>query len=190
MTQTGDAARGFFVIQKGLARVYRSSEQGRELSLVLLEAGSIYGESCLFGNSQFTENVFVLKPLEAYFMPKEPFLKALGQDPQLSLALAKSLTRTMQKVINSLDQNTTLQASDRIIQFLNGLRQKQQGAQVVLPVPKKEVALQLGMSPETFSRELRKLEDDALIRVDRRAIHLGKRFCQEHPLVPPQFRHL
>jgi len=61
----------------------------------------------------------------------------------------------MEKVIDAFDQNTTKSAADRILQFLSTLKQKQCATQVVLPLSKKELALQLGMAPETFSRKLK-----------------------------------
>jgi CRP/FNR family transcriptional regulator len=43
---------------------------------------------------------------------------------------------------------------------------------VQLPAPKREIAMLLGTTPETFSRLLKKLSDEEVIRVSGKSIQL------------------
>ena len=56
--------------------------------------------------------------------------------------------------------------------YLNYLAEQEHSRSFKFPVPKGEIALLLGITPETFSRMLRKLVDENIITIKGKGIHL------------------
>ena len=173
MVRTGEPVLGFFLIQSGKARVYRSSEAGQEISLSVLEAGSIFGDGDLFGAKEHEESAFILEDLEAFFIPKHSFLELIPKDPQLGLQVMRSLCAKLQGLSKSFEIRELLDSRERVEDYLIQMKNKNPFLKSLqLPLSKKEIAAQLGMSPETFSRVLTRLEEEGSILVDRRNIEI------------------
>ena len=66
----------------------------------------------------------------------------------------------------------------RFLSYLNHAVSEQNSNRIELSVPKKDIALLLGTTPENFSRTLKKLADDNIIIVDGMIITLINPACK------------
>jgi CRP/FNR family transcriptional regulator len=99
-----------------------------------------------------------------FHFPKAPFLAAMREDPDLALAIIHAQAVWLRKLTHTVEQLTGSASSDRL---LNWIRDNvPAGGSLVLPVTKKVLAAQLGMTPETLSRGLRNLQNMGMVRVD------------------------
>ena len=71
--------------------------------------------------------------------------------------------------LNEIDTLTLGNASRRVARYLCQEQEAGNG-HIQLCVPKRLIASQLGIQPETFSRILHRLEDEGIIRIDGRQI--------------------
>jgi CRP/FNR family transcriptional regulator len=117
----------------------------------------------MFGGEAFPATATAVKPSRVYHFPKTPFLAAMREDPELALAIIHAQAVWLRKLTRTVEQLTGSGSSDRL---LNWIRENvPAGGSLVLPVTKKVLAAQLGMTPETLSRGLRNLQDMGLVRV-------------------------
>jgi CRP/FNR family transcriptional regulator len=160
-----DPCTGFFVLVEGAIQLTRFSDTpGAHPTLAVVLPVNSFAEAALFGGEAFPATATALKPSLAYQFPKERFLRTMREDPDLALAIIHAQAVWLRKLAQKMQQLSTTDSSERLWFWLQeNLPSK--GA-LVLPMTKKALAAQLGMTPETLSRALRGFQDQGLIRVE------------------------
>lgn len=89
-----DAADGLYIIKVGMAKVTKSSADtaGIEAVLAILRPGNSFGELSLIDGQPRSATVSAMTPLTAYFLPRDVFLSALRESPDLAMGLLQALT--------------------------------------------------------------------------------------------------
>ncbi|MCY1545133.1 Crp-like helix-turn-helix domain protein [compost metagenome] len=99
------------------------------------------------------------------------YRRLLEEQPSICLELLASFSIRLHQRLTEIDTLALANASRRVVRFLC---QEQAGSngQIRLSVPKRLIASQLGIQPETFSRILHRLIDAGLIAMERRNIRV------------------
>jgi CRP/FNR family transcriptional regulator len=159
-----EPATGFFVLVAGAIQLTRCAEvPGAHPTLAVLTPVASFAEAAMFGGEAFPATATALKPSRVFHFPKGPFLAAMGEDPGLAQAIIHAQAVWLRKLTHTVQQLTGSDSADRLRNWLR--EQIPAGGSLVLPVTKKVLAAQLGMTPETLSRSLRSLQDQGLLRV-------------------------
>ena len=155
---------GFFVLTEGSIQLTRCADDpGAHPTLAVIMPIASFAEAAMFGGEAFPATATALKPSRVFHFPKAPFLAAMREDPELALAIIHAQAVWLRKLTRTVEQLTGSASSDRL---LNWIRENvPAGGSLVLPVTKKVLAAQLGMTPETLSRGLRNLQDTGMVRV-------------------------
>ena len=83
---------GLYIIKSGVAKVTRSSQVWEaEAVLAILKPGNCFGEIGLIDGLPPSANVTAVEPMECYFLPRDAFLKALEENPEIALGMVHSL---------------------------------------------------------------------------------------------------
>ena len=83
---------GLYVIKSGVAKVTRASQSWEaEAVLAILRPGNCFGEIGLIDGLPPSANVTAVEPMECYFLPREAFLVALEENPEIALGMVHSL---------------------------------------------------------------------------------------------------
>ena len=170
--QAGDPANGLFLIEKGEVRIYRMDEEGREVELVRLGPGDFFGEAILFVQPVFPAFASVVKPSQVFFLGKERLFQALKSSAELAHDLLTLLAQkcvVLNRRIEALGLKTVRQ---RLVRYLLSRCRGENTCTVNLDMKKSELAQLLGTISETLSRNLKQLQDDGLIRVQGRSLHI------------------
>jgi len=94
-------------------------------------------------------------------------------DPDLAQAIIHAQAVWLRRLTHTVEQLTGSDSSDRLLNWVR--EQIPPGGSLVLPVTKKVLAGQLGMTPETLSRGFRNLQDLGVLRVEGTRLHrLGR----------------
>jgi len=90
--QDNDPVDGLYIIKSGVAKVTRSSQVWEaEAVLAILKPGNCYGEIGLIDGQPPSANVTAVEPMECYFLPREAFLEALEENPEIAMGMVHSL---------------------------------------------------------------------------------------------------
>jgi CRP-like cAMP-binding protein len=170
--QEGEKGDGFFLVLEGRVRVYKSSPSGREKVLLIAETGMTFAEDTLFGEGNFLEMAVALTKTQALLIPRQEFLILLENNPSLSFQVMEALSIWIKRLSYSLESDTFLSARNKTARFLYSLSNKLQSNIIELPTKKKEIADQLGLAPETFSRALHEFSEQNIIQIERRKIKI------------------
>lgn len=163
----GDAAEGFYVVQKGAINVHRVSPTGKEQVIHVFRPGESLAEAALASQHGYPANGRAVEASAVVVVPKAPFLALLTRRPDLGLRMLGSMSQHLRVLVGLVDDLTLKDVETR---FLNWLlkrcgRDTRGAAKIELKSTKRVLAAELGTSSETLSRTFAKLRDEGLLTV-------------------------
>jgi len=178
--QCGDAYRGFYLLVEGGVHVYRLSPEGRMLVLHVIRPGESFAEVPLFemgDGDTYPATAETLSDSTLLFFPADAFLSFVDAHPRSALHMLGQLAGRLRSAVRQLDAVSLQDVQERLARYLVEQVPTVPDAPdtaptVELDIPKSVLAAELGTVPETLSRALRALEEEALIRTEDAEIAL------------------
>jgi CRP/FNR family transcriptional regulator len=173
----GDRADGFFVISSGKVKVFKLSDEGKEQVLHVLEPGQSFAEAAIFEGGVYPAHAEALADSEILLLPKRAFIDLVEKNPKVALRMLASLSKWLKRMTDLVESLSLRDVEARLVFYLSeelkarGIPLKD-GAELELTIGKNVLASRLGTVPETFSRTLKKLQDDGLIGVRGKRIRI------------------
>jgi len=173
----GDRADGFFIVASGKVKVFKLSGEGKEQVLHVLEAGQTFAEAVIFEGGGYPAHAEALTDAELFFLPKRPFIDLLERHPNVAIRMLASLSRWLKRMTDLVESLSLKDVETRLVFYLSEELKARgipatDGAELELAIGKNVLASRLGTVPETFSRTLKKLQDDGLIDVRAKRIRI------------------
>lgn len=163
---------GLYLIGKGLVKVFRLNSNGKELILHLLKDGDCFGEKSAMDGAPQGDFVTATTETSLFLLPREKLHDLLQKHPKLYPSVLRSICRWMDHLNGVIESISLSSARERVSVFLKRLVVEQESDLVSLPHKKHEVALMLGLRPETFSRALAEIEEQGAIKLNHRQIQV------------------
>lgn len=165
----GEPCEGFYVVLAGAVRVYKLAPDGRERTLHVVRPPHAFAEAAIFGSGTYPAFAETLDDSRLVCVLREPFIKLLRSRPEVAMRVIESMGLWMHRLLDQLENETFLNARAKLASWLvrEGRRQQaagQSASDILLQRPRKDIASELGMAPETFSRAQADLEGRGLIR--------------------------
>ena len=170
----GDVATGFYVLAEGRVKVYKLSVDGKERILHIVQPGSSFAEAAIFGDGYYPAYAEPLQPSRLVFFPKKEFLRLLHEKSQIAINMIGGLSRFLRQFASQVEQLTFQDVPARLARYLLDLAGDELN-EVTLPIPKGQLASNLGTVSETLSRTFRKLSGEGLITVSGKSIAIVDR---------------
>lgn len=171
LDQAGQAT-GLYLIAKGSVKISKISAGGKEIVLQILKDGDTFGQASLLGEDTQVDTVTAVDNCEVFYLSKKDLEPLLLQKPRLYQAVVASLVRWMQNLNSVIENINTPSAKERVLLYLTRLKKEQRQSVLHLDHKKYDVALMLGLRPETFSRTLTELEEDGIIKMNHKQIEI------------------
>jgi CRP-like cAMP-binding protein len=168
----GDMAKGFWLVQSGLVKIYSLGENMRQVEIHRSEPGDIVGAALCFANTPFPHFGLALEPVQALYYPLQKARPIITQHPALADLFLKILSGKCNELISRI---TTLQMQsvrERLLHYLGEVCPKNSACSFTLPLSKKDLASQIGTGPETLSRCFQSLQDEGILTFKNRHITL------------------
>jgi CRP-like cAMP-binding protein len=169
----GRPSHGFYIIVQGQVKIFKASEKGKEQIFYTFGNGEAFGLTPLFLHKKFPACATSMVPTTVLFLPKEEFFQLTVDHHPLALSMLSGLSQRLCQLVEKIGSLALHGASHRLSAHLIYLS-KQQGRtdQVLLDMPKKQLACLLGTTPENLSRIFADMSNDGLIRVNGRCVQL------------------
>ena len=85
-------ADGMYIIKTGMAKVTRTANSWEaEAVLGILRQGEWFGEIGLIDGLPPSANITAMAPMECYFLPREAFMSALENNPEIAVGMLPGL---------------------------------------------------------------------------------------------------
>jgi len=172
VAKLGEPVPGLFAVAYGMVKLSLHGDAGAEKVLRLVGPSQTFGEVVLFLHRPMPLDAVAVVDTRLVLVPAAPLLGLLESDTHFARSLIASLCQRMHELVCDFESTTLHGATGRLAAYLESLADSPDTARVTLPAAKKLIAARLGMTKETFSRVLRDLARDGLVRVAGSRIEL------------------
>lgn len=156
----GDKPRGFYAVVEGRMKMSTLSEDGKEAILVVLEAGTWFGEISLIDMQPRTHDATALGEVQILVLPGAVFARLLKRNV-FALAIAAMLAARIRLMYGIVEDNslrsTRKRIARRLLLLAHGDATMAPNMRLRLPVSQESLAMMLGISRQTLSKELKLL---------------------------------
>jgi len=170
-----DFYKGFYVLLKGIVKVYKVSSSGKESVVHIVRPLNAFADIPLFEGGNYPVNAEAVEESLALLIPKEKFLDLIRNEPEISLKMLAGFAKRLKSLINQIDDISSKEVPNRLAKYI--LKELKSSGTDTLPepfvklsVPKSTIAGYLGTITETLSRTFKKLQDEDIIRVNGKKI--------------------
>ena len=174
--RTSDPFRSLYAIKSGSVKTYGVTRDGKEQITGFHFSGELIGLDAI-SNDIHNCNAVALEKTVVCAIPYQN-LEALGESMH---GIQREIARLMSKEIRHDEEMLmvigSMRAEQRVACFLFSLYRRmlpysEDEAVVMLPMTREEIGNYLGLSLETVSRRMTSLQDEGIIKVENRRIHL------------------
>ena len=158
----GSAARGLFVILEGRVRVTRG-RHGRPHVVHEEGPGGTLGEIPLFDGGGYPATAVAREATRCVVYTPQAITAAMGVDPQVGWAIARTLAGRVRGLLERLDRFTARDVTARLAAHVRERHQAGRGAAFTLGQTHQELAEELGTVREVVVRSLRELRRKGVI---------------------------
>ena len=168
--QSGDMIDSLYVIHQGKVKVARYSDDGKEQVIRILSHGDFLGELALFKTDSVSTYAEAIEPTVVCLVENHRLKELMNQSPTLSMKMMHELLNRLDRAEAVIEQSNLYSADAKLARLL---LDTQIHEIVHFKTTKINMSSQLGITPETFSRKLKKFEELGYIKViDNRTIKI------------------
>ncbi len=97
-----DAPEGVYIVESGIAKVTKSQMDSScdEAELGILREGSSFGELSTIDGLPRSANVIAMEPVTCYFLPRNDFMVALKETPEIGLGILHAFASMVRSANN------------------------------------------------------------------------------------------
>lgn len=165
----GDSVSAIAFIFDGQIRVYKSGENGREITLYEIGPGEtcILNASCILGNNAYPANAVTTAPVDLLLVPAQDFSRILKGYEGMRTFVFSLLSTRLTGVMELVDEVAFGRMDERLTDYLI-----EKSCDGVLSTTHQKIANDMGSSREVISRLLKELERQGKVALSRNAITL------------------
>lgn len=169
----GDEASSFFIVAYGKFKIFINGPKGADITLHIHGEGELVAEAAIFSDKNYPASCVALEDSLVVFIPRREFLDLISQNPKLSLKFMSTYSKRMRCFVKQIEELSSMDVKQCLVKYILDNAQLIKGNSVVsLGISKKNLALLLGISPETLSRTFSSLKAEGLISVLGKEIKL------------------
>lgn len=166
----GSEANTLFFINEGKIKLYKYNKDGKEQILHILTNGDFFGELDLIKSSTYKFNAKAMDNAKICTLKKSEVKNIIMKKPEIAIKLLESVGERLAAIENLAQNLSTNDVDARIAYLLLNLMDKysedSNGKKLIkLPLSREDMASYIGVTRETISRKLKKLEDECLIKI-------------------------
>lgn len=158
----GDAANGFWIIEKGQVKLGHQDAHGNMHALMILGPGDSFGELACLGQYTRVLDVEALGLVELVFVSDRFFFEAIVSSPEIGREMLKILAQQLQEALDTLLVFRSMSAPKRLAQRLLALAANREPP-VKLGIRQQELAELIGVSRMTIASALAELDRKGLV---------------------------
>jgi CRP/FNR family transcriptional regulator, cyclic AMP receptor protein len=147
-------------VVKGGIKASSLREDGKEAILVVLEAGNWFGELSLIDRQPRTHDATAVGEADVLALPRAAFDRLMKR-PAFALAVCRMLAARVRSLYGMVEdatlRSTRARVARRLLLLSRGDATQARDARPVVPVSQEALAMMLGVSRQTLSKELQAL---------------------------------
>ncbi len=167
-----DPCAGLHIVLRGSVKLFKTSQQGRELIIRVLEEGASFNEVPVFDHGANAVNVAALEESEIWVVEADVIRAAMNRHPEMSAGVIANLAQNLRMLVGMVEELSFYQVTNRLARLISQLPAEQLVGDAPQRITQDQLAARLGTVREVVARSLRALERSGAIRVYRRQIEV------------------
>jgi CRP/FNR family cyclic AMP-dependent transcriptional regulator len=164
----GDAPTGLYALVDGTLKMSTLREDGKEAILAVIEAGIWFGEISLIDSQPRTHDATAVGNVEVLMLPR-PVFDTLMERADFARAIAALLAGRIRLLYGIVEdatlRSTRARVARRLLMLARGDATMSPHMRPRVPVSQEGLAMMLGITRQTLSKELRLLADGGVIEL-------------------------
>jgi len=153
----GDESNYFHLLSKGHVNIFKMTSNDEMLIMHRFSAPSLFAERATLKAMPFPATAQAIGETEVFKLQREPFLKFLREDPDLSILMISSLSDKLSALEYTINLHTAPNVMAKVIKLILN------DESVFNRLKNIEIARILNITPETLSRTMAKLKKTDVI---------------------------
>lgn len=169
-----DKMSGFYCIQSGLVRTFKTSGSGKEQTFQIAGKGKWLGFRDIISGEESNHSSVCLEDVEVCFIPKETITKLIKSDEKFQIEVMKYLAEEWKEMENHVHSMGTKQIHSRLAELLITFHgaSGSEDTELNINVTREVMATCIGTTTETLIRALADFKDRNWIRIEKNKIEL------------------
>lgn len=163
----GQSLQSLFVVRRGRVRVFRRTENGRELTITILGQGTVFGEMSLLGQHLGDNGVETLEASEICIIDTDCLRRILLSDSRIALRIVTLLGERVARLEERLADASFRPLVARVSAALVAAGERRRDGRVVIRLTHLQLADLMGVTRESVSRVLGDLAGRGLVSLGR-----------------------
>lgn len=169
----GEQAKGIYILISGKLSVQRRCAKGRFQILQILLPGDSVGVIPVFDGEPTSCSVVAHTDATCWFIPAKPLRQLASKHEEIAAAVHRHLCGKFRNLVAVLEGMSLHSVPERVAKLLLDQHRHDPGHTLLeFPEGEEDLAHYIACSRSTFSRALRQLDDEGLIRNTFPVIHL------------------
>jgi CRP-like cAMP-binding protein len=175
LVRPGDNFEKIILEKEGFNRVYKTTDDEREISWPILKPMWLYSLITALMEKENEYYVETVTKMEAWVVPLDDFLKFLGSKPEVWEEIYKSTILELVDLSQKIEELVLADAYTKVAILINGLAidfGKKRGNEIIIDfnIPHRVLASITGLTRETVTLQILKMQKEGILSNKGRSI--------------------
>lgn len=169
---------GVYCVESGKVKLTKYTPDGKTYIARIATQGDLLGYRAFLTNESYSATAEVIEPATICFIEREPFMRALKDNPQFALQLMEQLGSDLKQAENRARDLAYKSVPERLAEMLLTFKESygetdaEGNIHLAIRLSREEMASLLGTTIETTVRNLTRFKQQGLIQLDKKEIIL------------------
>jgi CRP/FNR family cyclic AMP-dependent transcriptional regulator len=172
-----DRSERLFLLQKGKVRMFRTTPDGREFTLAVVEAGTVFGEMALTAQQLEGAYAQAMEPSQVSTMLRADLERLVLEKPEVGLQIMHVLSERLRRYETRLEDVTMKDVRSRLAGIIvllvesEGVRTST-GYRIPAHYTHERLGTMIGANRVAVTRAFGLLQDEGVVELRRRLMHV------------------
>lgn len=172
----GDESSSLYIILDGKVRVFSSDDKSKEVTLLIQEPGSYFGEIALLTDEPRSASVVTLEATVCAVISKADFIQWLMRHPDVAISLLGVLSDKIRHLTDKVRQMALSNVYERTIKVLQEMAITEDGITLIEHRPtQQDLASMVGASREMINKIMHELTKGGYVTVQDKSLIINKK---------------
>ena len=173
--QEGNRINGFYCINKGIVKLYKTGIEGKEQIIKFAKKGDIIGFRSILSNEMACTTAKIIEDSSLCYIPGEFLLQLVKSNNNFALELMQLACRELKEANNFITDIAQKSVRERLAEILVYLKEDfdlDNDGILQISLTREELANMVGTATESVIRLLSEFKSDKLIELNGRKIRI------------------
>ena len=172
-----DRSEALFLLKRGRVRIYKLDQEGREFTLDVVEASTIFGEMALTAQRLWGAYAETMEPTDVCILKSEDVESLVRDHPDVGLKMIRVLSERLRLCENRLEDIGLKSVPARLASLILQLAESEgimtsEGPKIPTHYTHWQLAAMVGASRVSVTKAFAQLQDVAAVELKRRHIYI------------------